>query len=134
LNRFSGFEQRVKTAEAVLDLPRLLITPLKWGVNEILPVAWPIGAMLITPLKWGVNETPRIVGERTPQLHTPPKWGADETRRRHDALAVQLLATAHPTVAPHRPAEEVSHLPPPSGLRRPKRFSSKNTFMPMKTP
>jgi hypothetical protein len=33
-NRFSGFGQPVKTAEAVRAILRLLNTPLKWGVNE----------------------------------------------------------------------------------------------------
>jgi hypothetical protein len=33
-NRFSGFHTATKTAEAVGDWLRLLITPLKWGVNE----------------------------------------------------------------------------------------------------
>jgi hypothetical protein len=33
-NRFNGFEEK-KTAEAVLEVPPCLDTPLKQGVNEI---------------------------------------------------------------------------------------------------
>jgi hypothetical protein len=41
-NRFSGFRQPVKTAEAVRGVWRLRITPLKWGVNETCPQISPV--------------------------------------------------------------------------------------------